>query len=354
MRKNNLFRKALIVGIIVLFVGISIIPSIGSVSIKKQNIIECIPNNTTFDDEFPPMISEAKIIPKLQLAGEYVNISVNVTDNIGLADVCLFIKYPDDHWENFSIFHTKTGDTFYYNNVYDMIGLYMFIVWAIDVNDNIAFSSDYHFIITKLFLTSADGPYQGWTNTPIQFNGYAVGGTEPYSWHWDFGDGDSSNKQNPVHTYSEEGNYTVMLIVTDDEGKKAEDTTWTLILSNQPPNAPTIDGPKNGKVGVKLDYKFITTDPENDKIYYCVSWGCCSSGDFHTYGPYDSGVEVTISHTWSKKGNFIIKAYAKDIKEAISDTTTFDIKIPRNKATFSLNLLLRFLEQFPMLLRLLL
>ena len=38
------------------------------------------------------------------------------------------------------------------------------------------------------------------------------------SWSWDFGDGNSSSSQNPVHNYVTDGNYTVTLTVTDDQG----------------------------------------------------------------------------------------------------------------------------------------
>jgi PKD repeat protein len=34
------------------------------------------------------------------------------------------------------------------------------------------------------------------------------------SWSWDFGDGESSTIQNPVHTYQNAGNYSVSLTVT--------------------------------------------------------------------------------------------------------------------------------------------
>ncbi len=42
----------------------------------------------------------------------------------------------------------------------------------------------------------------------------------PTSWNWSFGDGSSENhtQQNPVHTYSQGGGYTVSLSVTNDEG----------------------------------------------------------------------------------------------------------------------------------------
>ncbi len=38
------------------------------------------------------------------------------------------------------------------------------------------------------------------------------------SWHWDFGDGETSSLQNPTHEYKEEGVYEVSLMVVDDEG----------------------------------------------------------------------------------------------------------------------------------------
>jgi len=41
-----------------------------------------------------------------------------------------------------------------------------------------------------------------------------INGNPPDSWYWDFGDGTTSNEQNPVHTYSEEGMYEVCLTIS--------------------------------------------------------------------------------------------------------------------------------------------
>ncbi|HEY9660575.1 MAG TPA: PKD domain-containing protein, partial [Allocoleopsis sp.] len=40
------------------------------------------------------------------------------------------------------------------------------------------------------------------------------------SWQWDFGDGGTSNLQNPSHTYNSYGSFTVKLIVTNSTGCK--------------------------------------------------------------------------------------------------------------------------------------
>ena len=36
------------------------------------------------------------------------------------------------------------------------------------------------------------------------------------TWAWDFGDGNTGTEQNPVHTYAEDGIYSVTLTVTDE------------------------------------------------------------------------------------------------------------------------------------------
>jgi uncharacterized protein (TIGR02145 family) len=44
----------------------------------------------------------------------------------------------------------------------------------------------------------------------------------PSTWQWDFGDGNSSTQQNPVHTYQNAGSYTVQLTVTNSYGSDTE------------------------------------------------------------------------------------------------------------------------------------
>jgi PKD repeat protein len=43
----------------------------------------------------------------------------------------------------------------------------------------------------------------------------------PTSWVWNYGDGYSSNEQNPVHSYTAVGNYTVILTVTNEGGSNS-------------------------------------------------------------------------------------------------------------------------------------
>ncbi|MCF6171763.1 MAG: PKD domain-containing protein [Bacteroidales bacterium] len=50
----------------------------------------------------------------------------------------------------------------------------------------------------------------------VIFTDMSIG--NPTEWDWDFGDGESSDEQNPTHTYGEEGMYYVSLSIESDSG----------------------------------------------------------------------------------------------------------------------------------------
>ena len=56
----------------------------------------------------------------------------------------------------------------------------------------------------------------------ISFQPQVSGGFAPYTYEWDFGDGETSTLEWPVHEYGKEGTYTVTLKITDDKGNTAE------------------------------------------------------------------------------------------------------------------------------------
>jgi hypothetical protein len=62
------------------------------------------------------------------------------------------------------------------------------------------------------------------TGEEITFNAEVTGGFAPYSYEWNFGDGETSNQRSPVHFYREAGTYTVSLTVTDDKGYSNTET----------------------------------------------------------------------------------------------------------------------------------
>ena len=203
------------------------------------------------------------------------------------------------------------------------------------------------------FVASADGPYTGYVYEKIQFKGYAVGGVPPYSWHWNFGDGNTSDEQNPIHIYTSPDKYTVILTVTDSENNVAIDDTWAFIPGSIPIPPPIIDGPASGEVGIEYYYSFVTIHHLGYDLSYFIEWGDGEITDWTALLP--SGIPYNESHKWTSKGKYIIKAKARDVWGTESDWATFDVTMPRNRATQRpfLQFLQNFLQQYPILYQLL-
>ena len=62
----------------------------------------------------------------------------------------------------------------------------------------------------------------------VAFKDESVG--QVTSWHWDFGDGTSSNEQNPQHAYKTAENFVVILDVVGPAGKYRRSKVWEVQL----------------------------------------------------------------------------------------------------------------------------
>jgi PKD repeat protein len=63
-------------------------------------------------------------------------------------------------------------------------------------------------------------PIRGKPPLAVQFTDRSKG--DPTTWLWQFGDGETSNEQNPSHTYTDVGKYTVTLEVSNSRGSDTE------------------------------------------------------------------------------------------------------------------------------------
>jgi hypothetical protein len=126
-------------------------------------------------------------------------------------------------------------------------------------------------------------------------------------------------------------------------------------MPNGAPNTPTLTGPSSGKPNQEYSYNIMTTDPENEQIWYWINWGDGTNTSW--LGPFSSGTQITESHTWTTKQNFTITAKTKDIHDTESDLATLIISVPfsYNIPTYSTweHLFERFPYAFPILRQLL-
>jgi len=238
------------------------------------------------------------------------------------------------------------------------------ILWKYNTGDNIGMTSSPAIGAGKVFFSTAtgkiivfgeiqfiadaNGPYNSYIYLPIHFNGSVYGGEPDYSWYWDFGDGNNSTKQNPIHTYTSLGEFRITLTIEDRNNNSATDETYVLInkpSSNKAPYIPIIEGPTNGNPGEEYSYVISTTDPDGDRVEYIIDWGDGKSTDW--LGPYLSGEVICSNHTWIKKDTYTIRAKARDIYGVESEWGTLEVTIPKNKP-FNIALLIqKFLEKHP-------
>jgi parallel beta-helix repeat protein len=140
-------------------------------------------------------------------------------------------------------------------------------------------------------------------------------------------------------------------VIADDGKHTNQSETWDFTTgngTNQPPETPTITGPASGIVRQTYEYTFITTDPNGDNIFYYIDWGDTTNSGW--IGPYQSSEQVIVSHTWTIRGTYTIKAKAKDVYNAESDWGLLKIKMPKSQiyTTFLfVHFFERLFERFP-------
>jgi hypothetical protein len=101
-------------------------------------------------------------------------------------------------------------------------------------------------------------------------------------------------------------------------------TAATLILlfgtgctkKNSAPAAPDVLGPASARPADTLTYRFNTTDPDGDNVFFKISWGDGASTQWST-GTV-SGEDFTQTHVYEDSGTYYITAKAKDGKDAES------------------------------------
>ncbi|MFA5102891.1 MAG: PKD domain-containing protein [Candidatus Thermoplasmatota archaeon] len=153
----------------------------------------------------------------------------------------------------------------------------------------------------------------------------AVGGGRLQQWQWSFGDNSTAEAQHPTHQYHTIGTYPVQLNVTDSNGKTSHLTKQVTVIPNDPPTIPTITGPRFGRTKTPSAYALTATDPDGNQVFYVIDWGDHINRE--PLGPYSSGVEVPVNHSWNTPGTFQITVTAKDTHNVQGNTASFLVRM---------------------------
>ena len=182
------------------------------------------------------------------------------------------------------------------------------------------------------------------TDNFYAWNGNNQSESYPFGCFWySIDDGDSWSNESSASNQNNMAEY----VYQHNKPRFDENVTWDLCFKtygrdNLAPDAPSIDGQTQGNTGTSYDYTLNAVDPDGDDVKYIIDWGDENSDET---GFYASGEDVTLSHSWSAKGTYIIKVKAEDIFGLESTETELEVTMPRVKSIN--NLFLRLLNQLP-------
>jgi hypothetical protein len=225
--------------------------------------------------------------------------------------------------------------------------------------DPLHIKQDYYQVVTNFRLSQIDPPYPCWRyNTVVaMFENTTTISPEFFTTICDatHQDGDFPtqfstvcNLQQQINYLYGKHNYNQVKVFNLTEELQSGYHIYSipaLFNTSLPPTQPTITGPAKGKVEVEIEYNFTTIDPEGDEVYYFIDWGDSSNSSW--IGPSPSGDVVIQSHTWSKKGTYLVKAKAKDIYGAESDWGTLSVTMPCSYEILFLSFWEMLFERFP-------
>ncbi|HEX8701611.1 MAG TPA: Ig-like domain-containing protein, partial [Myxococcaceae bacterium] len=124
---------------------------------------------------------------------------------------------------------------------------------------------------------------------------------DPLTFHWDFGDGASSQEPSPIHAYANEGTFEVVLTVSD--GFDTVQERLTLEVQNAAPVLVPLEAPAMAEEGKPLVLRAEASDPgAGDTLSF--SW------DFGDGSAPALGAEVT--HTYADDGTYTAKVTVTD------------------------------------------
>lgn len=164
-------------------------------------------------------------------------------------------------------------------------------------------------------LTGCDAPHT------VNFSSNSSG-TPPFTYDWDFGDGNTSTQENPSHTYNNTGNYTVKLIVSDQSG-----CLDSMVRNNYVSiNTPTAQIGLNTNYGCTTPATFFQFTNQSTGPQNFVLWNFGDNSIAQTQNP---------THVYNNPGVYTVTLITGN--SACRDTVTEEIFVQQLEADFEMD-----------------
>jgi PKD repeat protein len=141
-------------------------------------------------------------------------------------------------------------------------------------------------------------PTSGTTPLLVTFTDLSTGA--PTHWYWSFGDGAHTDDQNPTHTYTTGGNYSVSLTAWNDDSSDMVTKTDYITVSGPPPDADFYANPREGRPPLTVHF-YDDSSGAPTAWYWNFGDGTTSTAQHPTH-TYTSGgsykVSLRVSNEW--------------------------------------------------------
>lgn len=182
-------------------------------------------------DTTHPELSDINTHPAQKGVGANVNISGIIIDSVSVEGAWIRVENPAGELVgNFSMDYDPNEDRYFFNRIYDAVGIHSFLIFANDTSDNWNHSQGQFEILDTLAPTADAGSHVNInTGTIVQFNGTgSMDNVGILNYSWTFTDVTPITLFGPMPSFRFEntGNFRVTLNTTDAKWNWDVDTVW--------------------------------------------------------------------------------------------------------------------------------
>ena len=188
-------------------------------------------------------------------------------------------------------------------------------LWGLRL-DNVQIQLYYQLTIStsQLFSTSFTAqPPSGQTGQSISFSASTIGGSPPYAYSWNFGDGSTGTGSSVTHTYSSAGSFNVILTIKDAGSPQQTATSQQTISVTNPSSTLTASftyTPSSPQTGQSVTF---TGTASGGTSPYTFTW---------SFGDGSTGTGASTTHTYSLVGSYVVTLTVVDSGSPQQTTTS--------------------------------
>jgi len=177
-----------------------------------------------------------------------------------------------------------------------------------------------------LYLTIFAEPSSGTAPHTVNFKSRVLNNQGSLKYYWDFGDGNTSNEENPTHTYSKQGLYSYKLTVEDQNVEKIDYGNIT-VFPNNPPKIKIVVDKTTAFRPATIHFDAEVFDPEGENLEY--SW-LIKYPPILSYEPKYTTTEKNFSKTFLRNGNYVAELTVTDeAGNSVKDYLIIQIKVSK-------------------------